>query len=143
MSASQPSLGAVLDMAMSLPTQEQRQLAEAISAIAGGPVARAEAAVLSDAMGPDVHEWLQSIRDNTPWSQLQLLDASLADALPAEDAEILRAARAELLAAHPQISARNVVRNLVVHQPIAFVVGGVGLVFAVLAVGRTVFRLVF
>lgn len=60
-----------------------------------------------------------------------------------EDEDVLRAARAALLAEHPQIAARNTVTNLVVQQPLAFAAGGVGLVLAVIAVGRGLFRLVF
>jgi hypothetical protein len=142
-SASQPSLGAVLDQAMLLPAHEQRQLADAMVALTGAALALPEGPELSDAAGLDVHAWLQSIRGSSPWAQLQDIDASLEDDLTAEDEAALRAARAALLAEHPQIAARNTVRNLVVQQPLACAAGGAGLVLAVIAVGRGLFRLVF
>ncbi|MBC5767632.1 hypothetical protein [Ramlibacter albus] len=140
---SQPSLGAVLDQALLLPAHEQRQLAEAMVALTGGALAHKGGPELADAAGLDVHAWLQSIRSSSPWAQLQDIDASLEDVLAPEDEDVLRAARAALLAEHPQIAARNIVTNLVVQQPLAFAAGGVGLVLAVIAVGRGLFRLVF
>ncbi len=141
--ADSPSLGTILDQAMLLPAQEQRRLTEAMMAITGLSGPDSSNLDVAETHEIDVHDWLRSIGEKTPWQRLQLIQSSFTGDLPEADESALQAAKRALLADHPELAARNSVRQLAADHPIAFVAGGLGLLLAIFAMGRTLLRLVF
>lgn len=144
-------LSGVLRRVLELGHEDQKRLRAILSSLAGAP---ADAVTNAPASSTEPHpaeepaagtasQWLDQIRAEAPWSQVRLLD----EALHAEDGEtdlqLLRDARARLLQENPPLAVRLAVVRLATERPLAVCTGGVGLLLAVIALGRGVFRLVF
>jgi len=129
-----------LQQLLALPPNDQQRLLDVLR-IAGG-VAHAPA-VSADEARSAVKDWLTRIQDLPPWERLQLIEAALVEEPSEAEAEVLTAARSDLLDAHPPVAARRAVVDLVTSHPTAATVGVVGLALALFALGRNIFRVVF
>lgn len=138
------ALAIVLDHALALRPADQRKLAEAMAAISGARVLGAPpVSEVAETNLVPIEAWLKSVEQHSPWERLQLIDSSLDQDMAIEDEAILQAARRSLLADHPQVAARRTVRDLAARHPVALVGGGLGLLLAVVAMGRGAWRIVF
>lgn len=88
-------------------------------------------------------EWLEALGKEPAWVQLQMLDQAIEQAGPQERSDVLNAARAALLCENPQVSVRRAVTELTASNPVLMLLGAVGLVLAVVGVGRWLGGLVF
>lgn len=139
------AVDAVLKLALDLPKGEQRRLHSILGMLAD-PGAATESGVDDGTSVNEVESveaWLGGIRAEKPWVQLQLIDDALAKVEKGPAHELIKAARRELVDAHPPVAVRRAVALMVERQPVAAALGAVGLLVAVGALGRGLFRLLF
>lgn len=140
-------LSGVLKGALSLPEEDQRRLCEIMVRLTSGvPSTGAEPpSVEPSADGSQVGaaEWLQQIQGHPLWVQVQLLDDALASVEEPDELEVLREAQNRLLSENPPLAVRRAVVRLAVQHPVGMCAGAVGLLLAIAAAARGLFRLVF
>jgi hypothetical protein len=150
MNEAKPEFSRVLQLALALPAGDQRQLADVMARVtgdrtAGDAVGPAETPAFAQE-GPPVsaEEWLTSIAGDSPWNRLQMIEGVLYE-MPDNDPErqVLIAARRSLLDENPPLSVRRAVYTAASQHPIGVVLGGCGLVLAILGLGRAVLHFVF
>lgn len=138
------NLAGALQQLLGLPPAERQQMLEVLR-LAGGAATAADP--VTDISPEDartaVTDWLKSIEDLVAWERLQLLEAALADVESEAETGALSDARKALLDAHPPLAVRRAVVELVTLHPVATGVGALGLLLALLALGRNVFRAMF
>lgn len=146
--ATPPEFSSVLQMALSLPAGDQRQLLDVMVHVAGPTTSPAPRADLQSIPTPadtaTAEVFIASIAAETPWDQLQLIDGVLADmAEDDHDRPILLKARKALLDENTPLSVRRAVVTTVSQQPAKFIFGICGLALAVIALGQALWRIVF
>lgn len=141
--------GGILKAALALPEQDKRRLAELMARLtapdqATDSVAAQRRERASEvAPPPNAAEWLQTIRSEPVWVQLQLLEDAINDADDPSELQLLRAAHKMLLQENPPVAVRRAVVRVAEAHPTGICVGAVGLLFALFALGRGVFHLAF
>lgn len=142
--STQTEFGEVLKGALALCQDDQARLCSILQRLTGAPAPLPEGGTEVQ-LPPQrtAQEWLGQIQNETPWSQLALLD----EALEAEDAPderaVLETARAHLLRAHPPLAIRRAVTELASRSPVAMCVGILGLLVGVVGIGRLLLRILF
>lgn len=131
---------------MNLPAEDQRHLAAILQRLHGTqddlvPGGAVPTVIETDGAGA-LQEWISSLAGLSPYQRLAALDEALQDANDAER-QVLGAARREILAEHPALAVRLAVERLVTERPLASLLGLAGIVLALTAAARGVFRLLF
>lgn len=139
----------ILKGALALPEQDKRRLAELMARLTSLDRASDSVAVqpreqeTEAAPLPNAAEWLQTIRSEPAWVQLQLLEDAINGADDPSELQLLRAAHKMLLQENPPVAVRRAVVRVAEEHPIGICVGAVGLLFALFALGRGVLHLAF
>jgi hypothetical protein len=135
----------VLSDALSLSTDDQRQLCAVLVRVIGEHAASAAIAPTGeiDPSEPDAAEWLQQIKAESPWTRVSLLDTALGQAEDAAEREVLTDALNALLKANPPLVIRRAVVQVAADHPLGICAGATGLALAILAIGKGVIRLLF
>lgn len=137
----------VLKGALALPEEDKRRLAEIMVRVttpdaAAPAIAPAPSSQPVEAPQVGAVEWLRSIRGEPAWVQLQLVDDALETADDAAEAQVLRDAQRAMLQENPPLAVRRAVVRVASEHPIGICVGALGLLLALIALGRGLFRLV-
>ncbi|TWO71439.1 hypothetical protein FN976_11010 [Caenimonas sedimenti] len=131
-----PTYTNVLEQAVQLGAGERRRLAK-ILAREGDESQTPESA-------EDIADWLVRIEREEPRVRLALIDDALDHVEPESvDQETLLSARGALLDRHPPLAVRRSVTDLASAHPVATSMGLVGLVLALVGVGRSVIERLF
>lgn len=140
----------VLKGALSLPEEDRRRLAELMVRVTranetatGITLAPSEPSLPEGAREQSASEWLQTIRGEPAWVQLQLLEAALESTDDPSELEVLRNAHKQLLQDNPPIAVRRAVVRLASEHPLGICVGAAGLLLAVVAFASRLFHLAF
>lgn len=138
----------ILKGALALPEEDKRRLAELMIRVTA-PDRATEEVVQEREQRPEgaplvsAADWLQKIRGETAWVQLQLLDDAIDVADDPSELQLLRAAHKALLHDNPPVAVRRAVERVAGEHPFGICVGAVGLLLALFALGRGVFHLAF
>lgn len=138
----------VLKGALALPEDDRRRLAELMvrvtapeappAQIVPAPDPRAESPPEAGAA-----EWVLKIRTEPASVQLQLIEDALESTDDASELQVLREAHRALLQENLPLAVRRAVERVASEHPVGICVGALGLLLAVVALARGVFRLVF
>lgn len=138
---------ALVTEALRLPLQDQRRLADLLRRVVGPEEAHPDQAAPVDEpsiAGEDFDRWLASLGDLPAWQQLLLIDDAADKLVPGNPSQQkVDAARARLLNEQPAVTVRLAVQRMAAEHPWKVCAGIGGMLFAVAALARGLFRLMF
>ncbi len=143
-----PTVEGVIRQALDLTRDEQQRVTQVLAALLGEdgatavPVAPIAPATEGQPEGT-VDQWLDDIATLPAWERLRLMDDALLRTEPGEDTDAVQRARQLLLDNNPPLAVRSSVTRLVEEHPMMAALGGLGLVFGLVALLRRLFYLIF
>lgn len=137
----------VLKSALALPEEDKRRLAELMNRVTATDAMRVQIAPAPETGAettPEIGaaEWVLAIRGESASVQVQLIEDALASTEDPSELQVLRGAQKVLLQENPPLAIRRAVERVAAEHPVGICVGGAGLLLALIAVARGLFRLV-
>lgn len=149
-SSAPSSLAIALQAALALAPSDQARLCALLQRLTNAPQEQAPHLLPGTELAPPaadppaaVEVWLQDIALQPAWLRLQLLDQAIDSCDTDAERELLEAAQAQLLHAHPPLAVRRTVTELAILHPASTSFAVIGLLLGLTGLARLVLRGLF